>query len=108
LRLVDRLRGRLLIHRRRYNWDGSEHRDNDETDCPCFTKGLRLRVWGGGVDDHGLQDDHSGDADAASLRSNVEPPTPTTRRTRRHPRSILIAGLGTIGALFGRFTKEKK
>jgi hypothetical protein len=29
-----------------------------------------------------------------SLRSNVEPPTPTTTRTRRHPRSILMAGFG--------------
>jgi hypothetical protein len=32
-----------------------------------------------------------------SLRSNVEPPSPTTHRTRRHhmhPRSILIAEFG--------------
>jgi hypothetical protein len=49
-RLVERLPGRLLLHRRRYNWDRSEHCDNDETACPCYTKGL----WGGGVDDHGF------------------------------------------------------
>jgi hypothetical protein len=27
-RLVDRLPGRILQHRRRYNWDDSEDRDN--------------------------------------------------------------------------------
>jgi len=93
-RLAERLPGRLLLHRRRYNWDDSEDCDNDETACPCYTKGLRLRLRGGGVDDHGLHDNHGDDADTASLRSNVEPPTPNIRRTRRHPRSILIAGLG--------------
>jgi hypothetical protein len=28
---VDRLPKRLLLHRRRYNWDDSEYCDNDET-----------------------------------------------------------------------------
>jgi hypothetical protein len=30
-RLVDRLPGRLLLHRRRYNWGDSEDCNNDET-----------------------------------------------------------------------------
>jgi hypothetical protein len=79
-RLVGRLPGRLLLHRRRYNWDDSSDCDNDETACPCYTKGLRLRTWGGSVDDNGLQDDIGDDAAPRSLRRNVVPPTPTTHR----------------------------
>jgi hypothetical protein len=55
------LPGRLLLHHRCYNGDDSEDCDNDETACRCYTKGL----WGGVVDDHGLQDDHGDDSDAA-------------------------------------------
>jgi hypothetical protein len=48
---------------------------------PCFTKGFDYEYGGGGVDDHGLQDDHGDKGTPCGLGSNVEPPTSSTHRT---------------------------